>query len=133
MFFDWDLGPFAVSGEYGNTALHHGKLAYLSGWVGPYYGSLFMGTWGQTGHYVRRNNESPRTTSELLDIIQGRTRQATAPTGDLHYLQGVGPLSIRAGRKASIYAAIVVGRTWEEFMANANAAIADWQARTATP
>jgi hypothetical protein len=122
-FGDWDV-EFDAFDDVGFTDLG-GKLMYLvsQGESGIHIGTMLLGP-PISGNFFFTRNEFPSTSDQVQALIGGLRREIGGP-GDLRYIHGVGPITLKRGQQRDVWIAVVAGENKSQLLANAAAAQAD--------
>ena len=124
-FGDWDI-DFDAFDDLGATE-SGGRLMYevSANESGIHAGTLLLGA-PVTGNFFFDGlaGDFP-TTADQVKALKGQLSQASAGPGDLRYIQGAGPITLKKGQRKDIWIAVVAGETKAQLLANAAAAEAD--------
>jgi hypothetical protein len=127
VLMDWDVGD-ADFDAFDDVAFteRDGRLMYMTdapGGPGTYDGTLIFGA-PVAGNAVL--TVFGHTQAQLADFAAGAARipSSEAPA-DHRYIHTVGPIGLAPHRRATIWVAVVGGRSASEFFANVDAATAD--------
>ena len=122
-FGDWDMDVDAFD-DLGFTDLD-GRLMYLVSQeeTGAHVGTLLLGA-PASGNFFFTAAGIP-STFDQVQALSGGFRQETAGPGDLRYIQGVGPITMRRGQQRDVWIAVVAGEDRNQLLTHAAAAEAD--------
>lgn len=122
-FGDWDSDLDAFD-DVGFTDLD-GKLMYQvsQGESGIHIGTMLLGP-PISGNFFFNRNEFPSTSDQVQALIGGLRRESQGP-GDLRYIHGVGPITVKRGQQRDVWIAVVAGENKSQLLVNAAAAQAD--------
>jgi hypothetical protein len=122
-FGDWDIDgdPFD---DLGFTDLA-GKLMYevSQAETGFHVGTMLLGL-PVSGNYFFTTEDTP-SLGVQVQALSGGVRQEIAGPGDLRYIHGAGPITLKKNERRDVWIAIVAGETKDQLLANAAAAEAD--------
>jgi hypothetical protein len=124
-FGDWDVQLDAFD-DLGATDLG-GKLMYQvsANESGIHAGTMLLGA-PVTGNFFFDGLEGAfPSTADQVQALSGGLRRETAGPGDLRYIQGAGPITLKKGQRKDIWIAVVAGETKGQLLANAAAAEAE--------
>jgi hypothetical protein len=124
-FGDWDIELDALD-DLGATDLG-GKLMYevSANESGIHAGTMLLGA-PVTGNFFFDGLEGAfPSTADQVQALSGGLRRETAGPGDLRYIQGAGPITLKKAQRKDIWIAVVAGETKAQLLANAAAAEAD--------
>jgi hypothetical protein len=126
--FDWNVQtatiPFTTN--QAGTELG-GKLAYVYASGGNYFGTVYFGTYSQRGLLIDVSGDRP---ANILQVLQGHNSTPNMGPADVRVIQSVGPLRLNPGQRKTVWLAIVSASTLSGLITSANAAAADYSART---
>jgi hypothetical protein len=127
---DWDVQGGANPGA--NVGGMNNDVMYVaaSSTSGPYMGTVFFGSYATHGNRFLGYSGTPTPVATQVDWLKGLANNTSFGPSDLRALQSVGPISIAAGSKKTVYFAIVGGTTQAEMMTNRNAAAAHYASLT---
>jgi hypothetical protein len=124
-FGDWDI-EFDANDDLGATDLGGKLMSQVSAnESGIHAGTVLLGA-PVTGNFFFDGLEGAfPSTAEQVQALSGGLRRETAGPGDLRYIQGAGPITLKKGQHKDIWIAVVAGQTKDQLLANAAAAEAD--------
>jgi hypothetical protein len=128
-FGDWDI-ELDANDDLGATDLG-GKLMYQvsANESGIHAGTMLLGA-PVTGNFFFDGLAGAfPSTADQVQALSGGLRQETAEAGDLRYIQGAGPITLRKNERKDIWIAIVAGENKSQLLGNAAAAEADVASR----
>jgi hypothetical protein len=119
-FGDWDMDSDA-SDDLGFTDLDD-RLMYLVSQAesGVHAGTLLLGA-PASGNFFFSAGSVP-SSFDQVQALTGGVRQETGGPGDLRYIQGAGPITLRRGQQRDVWIAVVAGEDHSQLLANAAAA-----------
>jgi hypothetical protein len=119
-FGDWDMDGDAFD-DLGFTDLD-GRLMYLvsQAETGVHVGTLLLGA-PASGNFFFTSSSVP-SSFDQVQALTGGVRQETGGPGDLRYIQGAGPITLRRGQQRDVWIAVVAGDNADQLLANAAAA-----------
>lgn len=122
-FGDWD-SEFDAFDDLGFTDLG-GKLMYQvsQAEAGIHAGTMLLGA-PVTGNFFFTALDFP-SLGDQVRALSGGLRQETAGPGDLRYIHGAGPITLKRNQRKDVWVAIVAGETKGQLLTNATAAEAD--------
>jgi hypothetical protein len=132
-FGDWDI-EFDANDDLGFTDLG-GKLMYQvsENETGIHAGTLLLGAPITGNFFFDGLTGAFPSTADQVRALSGGLRQETAGPGDLRYIQGAGPITLKKNERKDIWIAVVAGETKGQLLANAAAAEADVTRRLNQP
>lgn len=124
-FGDWDI-EFDANDDLGFTDLG-GKLMYevSANETGIHAGTMLLGAPATGNFFFDGLQGAFPSTADQVQALSGGLRQETAQAGDLRYIQGAGPITLKKKQRKDIWIAVVAGETKDQLLANAAAAEAD--------
>jgi hypothetical protein len=124
-FGDWD-SEFNAFDDLGFTGLG-GKLMYQvsQAETGIHAGTLLLGAPATGNFFFDGVLGDVPSTADQIRALKGELRQETAGPGDLRYIHGAGPITLKKKEQRDIWVAIVAGENQGQLLANAAAAEAD--------
>jgi hypothetical protein len=132
-FMDWDVDEDA-SDDVGFIAMDGRLMAVFSAFEGTgiIVGSLLLGAPVSGISFWRPFEISGiMSTAVQFQALSGARQETETTEGDVHYIQGAGPITLKRGQKVKIWIAIVAGENHATLIANAQAAEADVARRQA--
>ena len=130
-FMDWDV-DFDAGDDVGSTEMDGRLMAVTSKFEGTgiHVGSLLLGApITGTSFWDFLRVPAPFATTAQFQSLSGGPQQTSIGPGDVHYIQGAGPITLKHGKKATIWIGIIAGESHDAFIANALAAQADVASR----
>jgi hypothetical protein len=122
-FGDWDVDADAFD-DVGATELD-GKLMHVvsQGETGVHVGTLLLGA-PVSGNFFFTAGAIP-STFDQVQALSGGLREESGGPGDLRYIQGAGPITLKRSQKRDVWIVVVAGEDRNQLLANAAAAEAD--------
>ena len=124
-FMDWDVDE-DPGDDFGITEMDGRLMAVSSAFEsGIYVGDLLLGAPVSGTEFYDPAVDGPFTTAWQFQALSGAFHNPSIDQVDVHYLHGIGPISLKKGKQARIWIAIVAGENRDQLLANARAAAAD--------
>ncbi len=125
-FMDWDVDEDATD-DVGFTDMGGTFMGVASSdEAGTNVGTLLLGApVSGNSFWDFTDIPAPGSTADQYRALSGGLQNLSVGPGDVHYIQGVGPITLKRGRKVTLWVAVVAGENRDQLLANARAAQAD--------
>lgn len=131
---DWDVGPAAFN-DVGFVE-QGGQLMYQTDDEEParHAGTLMRGDApANPGFFFLSGTGGLLSLADQVAVLNGSLSAPPPGTGDLRYIQSVGPITLRPGKATDLWVATVLGEDGTQFRTNAHAASDDIGLRRRLP